>query len=193
MEPFIAQIQAFGFNFAPRGWNECNGALLAISSNPALFSLLGTTYGGDGRATFAVPDLRGRNIVGQGHGPALSPRKAGEKFGSETHQLNHCELPTNAILADLSGVTGVLSAAANDAIVESYLPESQLALRQHHKTKNNAFSPVSRQGENYREKVKQTARPDNYCTGDGAAFNIMPPCQVTNYSIALLGIFPTRN
>ena len=69
MEPFLGQIQAFGFNFAPRGWALCEGQLLPIAQNTALFSLLGTIYGGDGRTTFGLPDLRGRVPMGQGHGP----------------------------------------------------------------------------------------------------------------------------
>ena len=83
-EPFIAEIIMFGGNFAPRGWAFCNGQLLPISQHTALFSLLGTTFGGDGRTTFALPDLRGRVPVHFGSGPGLSTRRLGEKGGSET-------------------------------------------------------------------------------------------------------------
>jgi len=83
MEPFIGQIQPFGFNFAPRGWAKCDGQLIAISSNNALFSLLGTTYGGDGRTTFALPDLRGRVSIHHGSGPGLSSYRLGQKGGTE--------------------------------------------------------------------------------------------------------------
>ena len=82
-EPFLAQIMTFGGNFAPRGWAMCDGQLLPISQNTALFSLLGTTYGGDGRTTFGLPDLRGRVPVHPGTGPGLSPRRLGEKGGEE--------------------------------------------------------------------------------------------------------------
>lgn len=82
-EPFIGEIAAFGFNFAPRGWAQCNGQLLSISQNTALFSLLGTTYGGDGRTTFGLPDLRGRVALHQGTGPGLTPHNMGAKFGVE--------------------------------------------------------------------------------------------------------------
>lgn len=78
-EPFIAQITMFGGNFAPRGWAFCDGQLMSISSNTALFSLLGTTYGGDGRTTFALPDLRGRVPMHPGSGPGLTPRQLGQK------------------------------------------------------------------------------------------------------------------
>ncbi len=79
MDPYIAQIIMFGGTFAPRGWALCNGQLLSIAANTALFSLLGTTYGGDGRTTFGLPDLRGRFAMHPGNGPGLAPRKLGEK------------------------------------------------------------------------------------------------------------------
>ena len=85
LEPFVGEINLVGFNFAPRGWAFCNGQLLPISQNTALFSLLGTMYGGDGRTTFALPDLRGRVPVGQGSGPGLTSRIVGQVGGSERH------------------------------------------------------------------------------------------------------------
>ena len=85
LEPFIGEISMFGGNFAPRGWALCNGQLLSIASNTALFSILGTTYGGDGRTTFGLPDLRGRAPIHAGNGPGLTPRRLGEKGGFETH------------------------------------------------------------------------------------------------------------
>lgn len=84
VEPFIGQVIMFAGNFAPRGWAFCDGALLPISANSALFSILGTTYGGDGRTSFALPDLRGRVAVHPGRGPGLTERRLGSKFGSET-------------------------------------------------------------------------------------------------------------
>jgi microcystin-dependent protein len=86
-EPFIAEIIIFGGNFAPRGWAFCDGQLLSINSNTALFSLLGVTYGGDGRTTFGLPDLRGRAPIHAGNGPGLTPRALGAKGGVETHPL----------------------------------------------------------------------------------------------------------
>ena len=87
MEGFIGQIILFAGNFAPRAWAYCDGQLLAISSNTALFSIIGTIYGGDGRTTFALPDLRGRFAIGTGNGPGLTPRGQGSKFGTETNIL----------------------------------------------------------------------------------------------------------
>lgn len=85
--PMLGEIAAFGFNFAPRGWAQCNGQLLPITQNEALFSLLGTTYGGDGRTTFALPDLRGRTAIHEGNGPGLTGRRMGARFGQERTQI----------------------------------------------------------------------------------------------------------
>lgn len=95
-EPFIAQIVMFGGNFAPRSWAYCEGQLLPIAQNTALFSLLGTIYGGDGRTTYGLPDLRGRFPMHKGSGPSLTPRSLGQKSGAETHTLN--ATPTQSII-----------------------------------------------------------------------------------------------
>ena len=95
MEPFIGEISLFAGHFAPRGWAFCDGQLLAVSQNDALFSLLGTRYGGDGRTTFGLPDLRGRAAVHAGYGPGLSPWHLGQKTGSEYHTLTVAELPSH--------------------------------------------------------------------------------------------------
>jgi len=92
-EGFIGEVKMFAGNFAPRGWALCEGQLLAISSNSALFSILGTTYGGDGRTTFALPDLRGRVPVGPGNGPGLTNRLIGQRGGSENIILNSLQAP----------------------------------------------------------------------------------------------------
>src|SRR5919202_2943902 len=100
-EPFIAEIRIFPFTFAPRGWAFCNGQLMSISQNTALFSLLGTTYGGDGRTTFGLPDLQGMAPMQQGQGPGLSNYVLGETGGSATVTLLQSELPlhTHAVMA----------------------------------------------------------------------------------------------
>lgn len=94
-DPLLGEIMLFAGNFAPRGWALCNGQLLAISQNQALFSILGTTYGGDGRTTFALPDLRGRLPMHAGSGPGLTPRRLGEMGGAETRTLNINQLPAH--------------------------------------------------------------------------------------------------
>jgi microcystin-dependent protein len=91
--PFVAEIRILGFNFAPQGWSFCNGQLLPISQNTALFSLLGSTYGGDGRSTFGLPNLQDAAAVGAGSGPSLTPRSLGETLGAATHTLLTTEMP----------------------------------------------------------------------------------------------------
>jgi microcystin-dependent protein len=95
-DPFVAEIRIFPFNFAPRGWAWCNGQLLPISQNTALFSLLGTTYGGDGKSTFALPDLQGSAPMHPGQGPGLSLHDLGETGGSETVTLLESEMPSHS-------------------------------------------------------------------------------------------------
>lgn len=94
-EPFIAEIRIFAGNFAPRGWAFCDGQLLPISQNTALFSLIGTTYGGDGRTTTALPDLKGRAPMHPGRGPGLTSRRLGERLGVETVGLNETQMPSH--------------------------------------------------------------------------------------------------
>lgn len=94
-EPFIAEIRIFAGNFAPRGWAFCNGQLLPISQNTALFSLIGTTYGGDGRTTTALPNLQGRAPMHPGRGPGLTARRLGEKSGVETVTLSEAQIPNH--------------------------------------------------------------------------------------------------
>lgn len=94
-EPFVGEIRMFAGNFAPRGWAFCDGQLLAVSQNDALFALLGTIYGGDGRTTFGLPDLRGRLPIHAGDGPGLSPRRLGAKFGTEEETITVNQLPSH--------------------------------------------------------------------------------------------------
>lgn len=103
MEPFLAAVTIFGGNFAPRGWAFCDGQLLPISSNSALFSLIGTMYGGDGRTTFQLPDLRGRVPLGPRTGPGLTPYREGQRSGAEYITLNYLEIPAHTHGAQLSG------------------------------------------------------------------------------------------
>ena len=109
-EPFVGEVRWFAGNFAPRGWAYCDGQILPIPGNEALFSLLGTTYGGDGRTTFGLPDMRGRAMVHQGSGPGLANRPLGQKSGSEAVALNSTQLPSHnhTLRADNSGGDSVL-------------------------------------------------------------------------------------
>src|SRR4026209_391528 len=121
-EPFLGEIVMFAGNFAPRGWALCNGQILSIAQNTALFSILGTTYGGNGQTTFGLPDLRSRVPVGQGQGPGLSPWTLGEQNGFENVTLSATQMPAHNHLeevsvgqADTASANGNYLAAANGA------------------------------------------------------------------------------
>ncbi len=168
MNPFLGQIMIFGGNFAPRGWAFCQGQLLPIAQNTALFSILGTTYGGDGRTTFALPDMRGRVVVSPGHGPGLSNYNLGQKGGSQTNTLTIANLPqhnhqvTIPVSTSESGEpTGVLG--NGDIYGEEATP--------------NAFYPG--------------ATSTN--VGGGQPVNNLEPYLTINYIIALQGTFPSRS
>src|ERR1700755_45479 len=113
MDPFVAEIRIFPFNFAPKGWAWCNGQLLPLSQNTALFSLLGTTYGGDGKSTFALPDMQGNAAMHPGQGPGLSLHDLGETGGSETVSLLESEIPAHSHAANASLGSADLTAPSN--------------------------------------------------------------------------------
>ncbi len=115
MEGTIGEIRGFAGNFAPRAWAFCEGQLLAISQNTALFSILGTTYGGDGRTSFALPDLRGRVMIGPGTGPGLTPRKLGQRSGIESESLNTLQLPNHTHAVIPAPITATVTVNANSA------------------------------------------------------------------------------
>lgn len=177
-DPFVGEIRCFGFNFAPKGWAFCNGALQPISQNTALFSLLGTTYGGDGRSTYALPDLQGRVPIHSGQGPGLTDYLRGESGGVETVSLLVSEMPAHN--HPFSGT----SASANDK-----RPKTGSALAQ--TTKAGPISP----GDNYYAVPGTLAslNPSTVLpTGSGLPHNNMQPYLTLNFCIALQGIFPPR-
>lgn len=180
MEPFIGAIIMFGGNFAPRGWAFCDGSLLQISSHTALFSILGTTYGGDGRTTFGLPDLRGRVPVHEGTGPGLSPRRLGEKSGQETTTLSINNMPSHTHTIAGSVKVGVTDEdgttnEANGSILAN--------------TVNNNYKVAASNG----ELAGVSHQLTNSNTGGGQAFTNMQPYQCVNFIIALEGTFPSRN
>src|SRR3954470_13084596 len=135
-DPFVAEIRMFGFNFAPTGWAQCNGQLLPISQNTALFSLLGTMYGGDGKSTFGLPDLQGRAPMFHGQGPGLSLYDQGQTGGSETVTLLQSEVPSHThnlraadSPADVAGPNASAAFAPSDGgtAYASGNPDAQLA------------------------------------------------------------------
>ncbi len=131
MDPFVGEIRIFAGNFAPRGWAFCNGQVLPIAQNTALFSLLGAAYGGDGRVTFALPDLRGRAPMHWGEGPGLTPRTPGEAGGEETVTLLQTQLPAHAHAVGAVAAAGDAKSPAGallaDAPVYASHPSAALA------------------------------------------------------------------
>ena len=170
MEPFLAEILMFGGNFAPRGWAFCDGQLLAINQYQALFSLLGTTYGGDGRTTFALPDLRGRVAMHAGNGPGLSPRSLGQKSGLETNTLNVGQLPSHNHTFNLPAKEEGDEGAPDGAFIVGDGTAS--------------FGTTS-------DVTLGTATTNN--TGGNQAVNNLQPYNCVNFIIALQGTFPSRN
>lgn len=168
MDPFVAEIRIFPFNFAPSGWAFCNGQLMPISQNTALFSLLGVTYGGDGKSTFALPDLRGSASMHPGQGPGLSLYDLGQIGGSETVTLLQSEIPTHSHQVQVINDSGFSSE-----------PTGNVAARN---TFYNNSVPVS-------VAMSPSALAP---AGGNQPHNNMMPYLTLNFNIALQGIFPTR-
>ena len=169
-EPFVGEIRMFAGNFAPRGWALCDGQLLAVSQNDALFSLLGTIYGGDGRTTFGLPDLRGRIPIHAGTGPGLSERRLGSKAGSERVTPTASQLPSHAHVqrgtsdgAETTDPTGALYARLGTELL--YRTDGTIA--------QMAAGSVGNVG------------------GNGQHDNLMPFLCI-NFIISLFGIYPSR-
>ena len=189
MEPFLGQIQAFGFNFAPRGWALCNGQLLPISANTALFSLLGTTYGGDGRTTFALPDLRGRSIVHVGTGAGLTPVSWGQRGGSERVTLTVAEMPNhNHMLQNGTAKVEVFTTNNGDVSADSDGGANGLGTAG---SMPDIFreNPVNGSDQIGGVKVSGTTNT----TGGNQPFGIRNPYLGIYVSIATTGIFPSRS
>jgi microcystin-dependent protein len=171
-EPFLGEIRMFGGNFAPVGWAFCDGSLLSIAQNTALFSLLGTTYGGNGQTTFALPDLRGRVPIHQGQGPGLSPYVLGQSGGSENVTLLANQMPahTHAINATESPTTSDPAGAvpANEAANRTQI---------------------------YGSRPDGTVMSPAMCgsAGGNQPFPVAQPFLCVSFIIALQGIYPSRN
>ncbi|WP_417939919.1 phage tail protein [Flavobacterium sp. RS13.1] len=180
-EPFIGEIKILAFNFAPRNYMLCAGQLLSISANSALFALLGTNYGGNGIQSFGLPDLRGRVPVSQGSFNQ-QPYSMGQLAGTPTTTLLSSNMPMHTHPADGITVSEPVAATGGDtdSPVNAFLP----------KTGTDFYSTVSTPGSHYGflQASGQTS-----ITGSGSSFSIMNPYLVINYSIAIYGIFPSRN
>jgi microcystin-dependent protein len=173
-DPFVAEIRIFGFNFAPRGWAFCNGQILPISQNTALFSLLGTNYGGNGATTFGLPNLMGSAPMAHGHGPGLSDRFIGESGGTETVTLLESEIPNHTHAAQGKGTPPPSTGGT---------PAATAALGR------------SNGGLAYTAVANLTPMSPSVISPAGAGFphNNMMPYLTVNFCIALQGIFPPRS
>ena len=171
--PFIGQIMMFGGNFAPRGWAKCDGQLLPISSNSALFSILGTTYGGDGRTSFGLPDLRGRIPINPGNGPGLKSYTWGQRSGSEQVRLSVNQLPPH----NHAGSIKVSTAGADDNV-----PSNSASL---------GASEIYVEGAPNTDLAPGSVATTN--TGGGLPVDISNPSLGVFYCIALQGIYPSRS
>lgn len=171
-DPFVAEIRIFPFNFAPKGWAFCNGQLMPISQNTALFSLLGTRYGGDGLSTFALPDLQGSVPMHQGQGPGLSNYFLGETGGVETVTLIQSEIPAHAHQASGASGSGPTSPAGNAwGALPGRTPPPMYASGNPTVNMGNALS----------------------ITGTSLPHNNMQPYLALNFCVALQGIYPPRS
>lgn len=171
-EPFLGEIRHFAFNFAPRGWMACQGQMLSIAQNTALFSILGTTYGGNGQTTFALPNLAGRTPIQQGQGPGLSSYDLGEQLGAETVTLTAAQVPPHTHLVSAVAAVGTSDAPAGNTLAQSSIRSDLYAAA----TPNTAMSSLA-------------VNP----AGGGLPHNNMPPFLAVGFCIATQGIFPSRN
>ncbi len=171
-EPFIAEIRIFAGNFAPRGWAFCNGQLLPIAQNTALFSLIGTTYGGDGRTTTALPNLKGRAPMHPGRGPGLTARRLGQRGGTETVTLTEAQMP---------GHTHTLSARPASASTSDPTNNYFAAL-----TGANFYSTDASSPQAMAAGLLQAA-------GGSQPHGNLQPFLTLNFIIALVGLYPSRS
>jgi len=197
MDPFIGEIVLFAGNFAPRSWALCDGQLLAINSHSALFSILGTTYGGDGRTTFALPDLRGRTPVHPGHGPGLSDYDLGERGGTERVTLTVAQMPSHSHIASLSSASAVVSIPANSGDGTVEIPGNTSILAKVMDANGDpamAYAPQASQDTNLAPVAAAVTGSVTVFNNGGSQYhtNIQPFLGI-NYIIALQGIFPSRN
>jgi len=204
-QPYLGGMCAFAGNFTIRGWAKAEGQLLAISSNTALFSILGTTYGGDGRTTFSLPDLRGRSPIGQGQGSGLGNYRLGQRGGAETHTLNTLQMPahnhtattTTTNIVDTSATTIALRALASSSTTNSptngVLSNSPNRENIYSSGAPNVDMNASAIILNLSVDVNSASTTVVNPNGGNQAFNIRGPYLPLTWLISLQGIFPSRN
>lgn len=177
MDPYLAEVRAFSGNFAPQGWAFCRGQLLAIAQNDALFSIIGTTYGGDGQTTFALPDLRGRLAVHTGQGSGLTNVILGEQAGTETRTLLVTQIPAHTHTLNASSNGPTLNTATGNLLAS----QSRTSGATMHNIYADNSNPVAMGG--------AAIGP----AGGNQPFDIRQPYLGMNYIICLEGIYPSRN
>jgi microcystin-dependent protein len=197
-EPFLAQIIMFGGNFAPRGWAFCNGQLLPISQNPALFSILGITYGGDGRTTFALPDLRSRSPIHPGTGPGLPTFRLGQRGGLPTTTLTTLNMPSHnhivvgpSAARPIPGTINSYDEEGNEGDVDGNYLSNAVSDTPYH-----AGPPDGTMGAG--AVTATVPAGDNLgmttgLAGNQQSFNEYHPYEAVNFIIALFGTFPSRS
>lgn len=206
MEPFIGQMMMFAGNFAPRGWALCDGQLLPISQHQALFALIGTTYGGDGGTTFALPDLRGRVAMGEGNGPGLTSRSLGEKSGVEEVVLNVNQMPSHTHTASFTATNdpkvkttvnahdgeGNVDNAKDAYFATGGSSDGRTTILNKHGY--STTKDVTMQSDAVQVSVTKTEGTVSVSNvGGGQGVYNMQPYLVVNYIIALEGVFPSRS
>lgn len=181
MDPTLGEVKLFAGNFAPVSYAICNGQLLSIAENNALFALIGTTYGGDGQVTFALPDLRGRIPVGAGQGPGLSPVYIAQQWGTENISLTSASMPMHSHVLQSANVVVNASTGSGDNPAGAYW--------------GTANSNVYSESTDNTLLAADAIQPTIICntTGAGQPFSNMQPYLAMNYIIAVEGIFPSRN
>lgn len=178
MDPFVAEIRVLPFNFAPKGWAQCNGQLLPISQNTALFSLLGTTYGGDGRSTFALPNMQGNAPMHSGQGSGLSERSLGEESGTETVTLLISEMPLHTHIQQGSDSAATTNVPTNQLPAEGQWDNGESF---------GVIGAYSNQAPNAPMNIQALT-----VAGGGQPHGNMQPYLTLNFCIALQGVFPQR-
>ena len=178
-EPFIAEVRIFAGNFAPRGYAFCQGQLLPIAQNTALFSLIGNYYGGDGRTTMGLPDLRGRTPLGQGQGPGLTTRRIGDKSGATTVTLSEAELPAHAHTLQAVAAVGSTPTPGNNTLL-AQAPSGG---------RGGGGAQVYGASQN----LVAMAPASITATGGSQSHDNMQPYLAVNFIIALEGLYPSRN
>lgn len=195
MEVFVGTIQMFGFNFAPSGWALCNGQLLALQQQQVLFSLIGTYYGGNGVSNFALPNLQSRLPVGQGTGPGLSPRTIGQTSGIENVTLLSSNLPPQAIsTANLTVATTIgLGTAPNNAVTAPTATNAYIGASAPSGPPSAGIFSEQPAATVPLKGVSSTIGGTLVTPGSSLPVSVLNPYLAVNFSIALVGLYPSRN